>query len=621
MFFSALYLRQKLLLATAAAALLPLVILPASAQPDPPAQGGRISYISGNVSFQPVGSEDWGQAAPNLPLGPGDRIATDDDSRAEIQIGQTFVRIGPNSDVTLVDSTPEGLYFGVGQGSIHLHSNGLWDGQSIYVNTPSGSSTLSRGGDLRVDVWPDQPAALFSDFASPEIITGAGGFEQEIGTGQSFELVGTNPVVPQWTDPGGWDDLDRWSSERDQQIARSQSYRYVSPEIPGAYELDAAGTWLPDSPYGPVWFPNNVQPGWAPYRNGHWVNHQPWGWVWVEDEQWGYAPFHYGRWVVMDGRWGWVPGPPAEHPVWSPALVVFAGGAPGVSVWFPLGPGEPYRPWYPCSPRYVDRVNISNIRVTPRIHVQTTYVNFNFGGVVFANRSAGLIAVRNEDFAAGRRANQSVVHVDVHIVDRIQMMNAPEPRPTRESFIGHPPAHVVRVAAARPMLINASGKVVMATPNARPVEPPVRAAPVVRELPGHKAIAPPPNAPKPTGKFVPPPARVEPQQQPQKPSGSATPRIEVHTLPPAEPKPGMTPVMPPAVRPAPQPAPQIAPKTPPVPAGKPVQPVKPPPPAQVKPVTPPRAADKPGAPPARTDKDKKNDKDKKDKPNDEKKPQ
>ena len=40
----------------------------------------------------------------------------------------------------------------------------------------------------------------------------------------------------------------------------------------------------------------------------------------------------------------------AAHPVWSPALVVFAGGihvgGAGVSVWFPLGPGEPYHPWY-----------------------------------------------------------------------------------------------------------------------------------------------------------------------------------------------------------------------------------------------------------------------------------
>ena len=59
-----------------------------------------------------------------------------------------------------------------------------------------------------------------------------------------------------------------------------------------------------------VWYPN-VYPGWAPYREGHWAWVEPWGWTWVDDAPWGFAPFHYGRWVNVGGRWGWVPGPVA----------------------------------------------------------------------------------------------------------------------------------------------------------------------------------------------------------------------------------------------------------------------------------------------------------------------
>ena len=88
------------------AAALVLLTSTALAQDDPPPEAGRISYISGNVSIQPVTADDWGQAYPNLPVGPGDRIFTDSDGRAEIQVGQTYVRIGPNSDVTLVDDSP-----------------------------------------------------------------------------------------------------------------------------------------------------------------------------------------------------------------------------------------------------------------------------------------------------------------------------------------------------------------------------------------------------------------------------------------------------------------------------------------------------------------------------------
>ncbi|HXR37876.1 MAG TPA: DUF6600 domain-containing protein [Terracidiphilus sp.] len=617
------------------------------AQPDPPAQAGRLSYITGQVSVQPAGIDNWGQAYPNLPLGPGDRIVTDFDGRAEIQVGQTFVRIGPKTDVTLVDSTPLGIYFGVAQGSVHIRTNGLWQGQAVYANTPSGSAMLVNGGQFRVDVMPDQPAALFTSFGNLNLfITGAGGFSQYVGGGQALELIGSNPVVPQWMQPADWDDLDNFSHQRDEQILQAMSYRYVSPEVPGAYELDANGDWMPGTPYGPIWFPRNVPYGWAPYHYGHWVNHAPWGWVWVEDESWGYAPFHYGRWVSWNGRWGWVPGPPAAHPVWSPALVVFAGGihvgGVGVSAWFPLGPGEPYRPWYPCSPRYTDQVNITNIVEAPRVHVQTTYVNVNVVNITYVNRTTAVTAMRQEDFASGRPAHQANVVVDVHQFDHVQPLAAPEPRPTPQSFIGHPPVRAVQVSAVRPVLINEKGKAVSATPGAKAVEPPVKPAPLVRALPGHTIVAPPPGAgkpqpgaPTPPGSFVrpappAPPAPVTPAPKPapaavtpSKPALEPAPK----TAPPAVNRPAapVAPVEPTAPpKPAVKPTPGPGTTTPPPPAGKtPTEPnAKPAAPSVTKPTGPPAAPPqtvKPGtAPPAKTDKDKKDDKNK---PKDDKTPQ
>ena len=586
--------------ALAAAVFLSLTSLPTHAQDDPPAQVGRISYISGNVSVQPAGEDGWGEAIPNLPLGPGGRIYTDSNSRAEVQIGQNFVRIGPNSDVSLVESTPGNIVFGLATGSIHVRSNGIWDGQMFWVQTPNGSSGFGGPGEIRTDVMPDQDASLFTAYVNNVKIVGAG-FEQLIGSGRALELFGTNPVIPQWFETANRDDLDSWSQQRDQMIMNAQSYQYVSPEVDGAYELDAAGSWQPDTPYGPVWYPNNVDAGWAPCHNGHWVNRQPWGWVWVENESWGYAPFHYGRWVSYNGRWGWVPGPLAAHPVWSPALVVFAGGihfgGATVSAWFPLGPGEPYRPWYPCSPQYMDQVNITNIRESPRVHVQTTYVNINVVNVTYVNRTIGVTAMSHDDFAAGRQANVVAVKVDVNLFQHVQPLAAPEPKPTQESFVGHPPAHAVPVSAARPVLINREGKAVSATPGAKPMEPPVKAAPVVRPLPGHVAAAPPANASKPQ------PAAAGKAAEPNRPAAPAP--MEAKPAPSAPAK------APPAATPKPA-APAAAPKavTPP-PSNKPVTP----PPAAAKPPVPAANAAKPGAPPPaktdkKTDKDKDKDKDK-----------
>jgi len=547
---------RKLLLATAAAFLLLASSTSSPAQDDqfsqddPPAQAGRLSMVSGTVSIQEAGSDEWGQAAPNLPLGPGDRIYTDNDGRAEIQVGQTYIRIGANTDVSFVDDTPWSISFGVAQGSVHVHTSGLWQDQWLHVNSPSGSAGLTQPGDLRVDVMPDQDATIFTSFSNNALITGAGGYSQYIGNGQSLELAGTNPVYPQWLQPAGWDDLDKWSRWRDQQISRAASYRYVSPEIPGADELDANGSWQPGTEYGPIWFPNNVSSDWAPYHYGHWVNHDPWGWVWVEDESWGYAPFHYGRWVSYEGRWGWVPGPPAAHPVWSPALVVFAGGIHiggvniGISAWFPLGPGEAYRPWYHASPRYIDQINRSNIGESRRVHVQNTYVNIvNVTNINYVNRNIGVTAMRHDDFAAGRSAHRDAVVVDRRQFDHVRVLDRPDIQPDRHSFAVQPPIRPVSVSRERPVVINQTGKLIVAKPGAPPMEPPVKAAPPVRPLPGRVVVAPPPGAMPPSrmpnvqvgpgGKPVPSPAPGG--NLPERPNnwGTRQPPAQNPAMPPA----------------------------------------------------------------------------------------
>ena len=477
-----------------------LAAIPALAQPDPPDQAGRISIISGAASIQTAGTDDWGQAYPNLPLGPGDRIFTDQNSELEIQVGQSYVRIGPYTDVTLVDVDANLISFGVAQGSVHVHSYGFWQGQSLDVSTPNGDARLGQPGELRADVYPDQGETVFTSYNNGAVISGAGGFWQQLGNWQSLQLVGTNPVYPQWLQPNGADPLDQWSQQRDQQIVNAMSYRYVSPEMPGAADLDGYGDWTPDSDYGPIWFPRNVAADWAPYHYGHWINREPWGWVWVEDESWGYTPFHYGRWVNYRGRWGWVPGPREVHPVWSPALVVFAGGGGvGVSAWFPLGPGEPYRPWYPCSPRYIDQVNITNIHESRIVHVQTTYVNIvnvrNVTNITYVNRTIGVTAMRQDDFAAGRSARQAAVQVDRRQFDRVQVVDRPAPV-TMQSIVSRPVAHPVQVRVSKPMFINQQGMQITAKPGERPQAPPVRQVQVqnIQTPPGRTVVAPPPGA-------------------------------------------------------------------------------------------------------------------------------
>ncbi len=61
---------------------------------DPPSRAARISFLEGTVSFQPGGAGDWGTAAMNRPVTVGDKLWTDQDSRAELQTGQASIHMG-----------------------------------------------------------------------------------------------------------------------------------------------------------------------------------------------------------------------------------------------------------------------------------------------------------------------------------------------------------------------------------------------------------------------------------------------------------------------------------------------------------------------------------------------
>ena len=71
---------------------------------DPPARIGRLNWLSGDVSFQPAGLEDWGTATLNYPLTTSDHLFTGKDSRAEIHVGANAIRLDANSQFWLPQS-------------------------------------------------------------------------------------------------------------------------------------------------------------------------------------------------------------------------------------------------------------------------------------------------------------------------------------------------------------------------------------------------------------------------------------------------------------------------------------------------------------------------------------
>jgi hypothetical protein len=215
----------------------------------------------------------------------------------------------------------------------------------------------------------------------------------------------------------------------------------VSPSTPGYDDLDTYGDWSVVAEYGPIWYPV-VPAGWVPYRFGHWVWIDPWGWTWVEDEPWGFCPFHYGRWVFIGAAWGWLPGPFVVTPVYAPALVAFLGG-PNFSVgvvlvgWFPLGPGEPYFPWYHHSGRYLNEVNVTNIRKVTNITNITKVTSIN--NVHYAYRTTATTAVPRDVLGSGKPVARQMVRVSAQQLARAEITPHPPVNPTKRAAVSGKP--------------------------------------------------------------------------------------------------------------------------------------------------------------------------------------
>jgi uncharacterized membrane protein YgcG len=313
----------------------------------------RISLINGDVSVLRGDAGEWVAAAMNGPMVDGDHLLTGPAARAEIQFDRaTFLRLGTDTEVRLANLEDSHYQIELFRGTVTLSVIRDSQGQ-VEVDTPNLAFRPAQRGMCRISVTDDGMSEVTVRAGNGETYTQRG--SQAVQAGQTMMVRGpeSDPEY-QLVQAIAMDDWDRWNQERDQRLLAVRSYQYVSPDVCGAADLDAYGSWGYVPPYGWVWSPTGVGPDWAPYREGRWTWLDWYGWTWVSYEPWGWAPYHYGRWFYKGGYgWCWFPGPIYQRHSWSPALVAFFGfGRDGIGVgfgsigWVPLGPYERYHPWY-----------------------------------------------------------------------------------------------------------------------------------------------------------------------------------------------------------------------------------------------------------------------------------
>lgn len=430
----------------------------AAADTDPPSRAGRLAYLEGPVSIQPAGAADWGEALLNRPLTTGDRLWTGEGARAEVQTGGAAIRLGEQTFLEVLNLDDQTVQLRLTEGRVHVRLRRLEEEEVFEVDTPILAVSPQRPGEFRIEAAPGGASTTVVVRGGAALVTG-GGQAFTVRPGQQVRASGTAALAFDVALAPEPDALEGWGRERDRQVSRSASARYVSPGVVGTEDLDLYGSWQPDPIYGAVWVPRAVPAGWAPYRFGHWIWVEPWGWTWVDDAPWGFAPFHYGRWAYVRTVWVWIPGPIVVRPVYAPALVVWLGGSDfSVSIglggpavgWFPLAPYEIYVPAYAASRTYIRQVNVTNTVITTvnitKIYDRDTTIIKN---VRYVNRTVpGALSVAPHEALGRPGAGRPLAGRDGRAGD---FRSAPPVPPSAESLFGRarqrvaapPPAAVV----------------------------------------------------------------------------------------------------------------------------------------------------------------------------------
>jgi hypothetical protein len=429
---------------------LALLLYSSVAGADPPSRVARLGYTSGAVSFSPAGEQDWVEASLNRPLTAGDRLWAERDGRAEVQVGAAVIRMNAGTGLTVLNLDDRMAQMQLSQGVLNVRVRRLGPGEVVEIDTPNLAFDIRQPGDYRLEVDPDDDSTTVIVHSGRAEVFGDGAAHM-IDAPHAWRFRGTGLRDVQSLSAPSRDAFDRWSAERDRRYDTSVSARYVSPDVIGYQDLDAHGSWRVDVNFGPVWTPNRVPAGWAPYRDGHWAWVDPWGWTWIDDTPWGFAVSHYGRWANIGGRWGWIPGPVNTRAYYAPALVVFVGGANfqltlstgnvGGVAWFPLGPREVYQPSYPVSREYFTNVNRSNTVINNTVinnyyDHSTTVVN-----VEHKNRRVpgAVVAVPKTVFVQSQPVARATQRIPEDRIAREPAVQAPALAPTERSVRGGAP--------------------------------------------------------------------------------------------------------------------------------------------------------------------------------------
>src|SRR5439155_12566866 len=216
--------------------------------PDPDAANhgvARISVMNGDVSVRRGDDGDFVAAAINAPLVVGDRVLTGPNSRAEVQFDwANMIRIAPDTEIRLAELADRHYQIQLARGLATFRVLRASEAD-VEVSTPQVSIRPKNQGIYRLTVRDDGQSEVTVRSGEVEVFTPRG--VETLHAGKTMQMRGTasDPEF-QVVSAYGDDDWDRWNANRDRDLQRAASPRYVNRDIYGTEDLDPYGQWVTD---------------------------------------------------------------------------------------------------------------------------------------------------------------------------------------------------------------------------------------------------------------------------------------------------------------------------------------------------------------------------------------
>jgi len=186
------------------------------------AHAGGINAVTGRAALRAHGSSDWQQLTIKEDLETGDVVSTGSDGRVEMLLNPgSYLRIGGDSEVELTDNSLDNLDIRLVRGTAIVEVTGGDDTELlINISTPHARMAIVRRGLYRVNVVPGDATELIVRKGRVMLErnhTKVKGGDKVIFSDSSFSVAKLKKTDKKF------DDLEAWSKNRGQTLARANS--------------------------------------------------------------------------------------------------------------------------------------------------------------------------------------------------------------------------------------------------------------------------------------------------------------------------------------------------------------------------------------------------------------